>query len=222
MPPSRRCPRCRRRIVGAQTSATDLQSLPPAGSNLTALDRLVLGLSTLFMRPRRIPKLSAIIKPATLLKFHQTLVDGKYRRLLSSAGRPWPSAWKSTRTSFSVCSRSIRSPRASRSNVLLECGRSRAEAAGIPWLLQRQSGSSVAQREYSSGAGWPIASIVCRARVLWMAGALPRAVPDADRRLSGNSPGTGSFGSFHVKPRRLSQIPAESRGRRELRRFCLE
>jgi len=40
------------------------------------------------MRPRRIPKLSMIIKPATLLKFHKALVDGKYRRLFSSSGRP--------------------------------------------------------------------------------------------------------------------------------------
>ena len=56
--------------------------------NLTTLDRLVLGLTTLFMRPHRIPKLSVIIKPATLLKFHRTLVDGKYRRLFFSSGRP--------------------------------------------------------------------------------------------------------------------------------------
>ena len=56
--------------------------------NLTALDRLVLGLTTLFMRPHRIPKLSVIVKPATLLKFHKTLVDGKYRRLFSSSGPP--------------------------------------------------------------------------------------------------------------------------------------
>ena len=56
--------------------------------NLTTLDRLVLGLITLFIRPRRIPKLSVIRKPATLLKFHKALVDGKYRRLFSSSGRP--------------------------------------------------------------------------------------------------------------------------------------
>jgi len=56
--------------------------------NLTSLDRLVLGLTTLFMCPHRIPKLSVIIKPATLLKFHKTLVEGKYRRLFSSSGRP--------------------------------------------------------------------------------------------------------------------------------------
>ncbi len=56
--------------------------------NLTTLDRLLLGLTTLFMQPRRIPKLSIIVMPATLLKFHKALVDGKYRRLFSSSGRP--------------------------------------------------------------------------------------------------------------------------------------
>jgi putative transposase len=65
-----------------------LQSLPTAAPNLTTLDRLVLGLTALFMRPHRIPKLSVIVKPATLLKFHKSLVDGKYRRLFSSSGCP--------------------------------------------------------------------------------------------------------------------------------------
>ena len=49
--------------------------------NLTAIDRLVRGLTTLFMEPHRIPKLSVMLKPATLLKSHKALVDGKYRRL---------------------------------------------------------------------------------------------------------------------------------------------
>ena len=56
--------------------------------NLTTLDRLLLGLTTLFMRPHRIPKLSVVIKPATLLKFHKTPVEGKYRRLFLSSERP--------------------------------------------------------------------------------------------------------------------------------------
>jgi putative transposase len=60
--------------------------------NLTILDRFVLGLTTLLMRPHRIPRLSVILKPATLLRFHKTLVDGKYRRLFSSAGRPCSAA----------------------------------------------------------------------------------------------------------------------------------
>ena len=55
--------------------------------NLTALDRFLLGLTTLFISPRRIPKLSAIVKPVTLLKFHKALVDHKYRLLFSSPSR---------------------------------------------------------------------------------------------------------------------------------------
>ena len=55
--------------------------------NLSALDRFVLGLTTLFVRPQRIPKLGALIKPATLFKFHRALVDRKYRRLFSSRSR---------------------------------------------------------------------------------------------------------------------------------------
>jgi putative transposase len=53
--------------------------------NLTSIDRFLLGLTTLFVSPRRIPKLGALIKPATLFKFHKTLVDRKYRLLFSSS-----------------------------------------------------------------------------------------------------------------------------------------
>ena len=53
--------------------------------NLTTLDRVVLGLSTLFVNPRRITKLGALIKPATLFKFHKALVGRKYRLLFSSS-----------------------------------------------------------------------------------------------------------------------------------------
>jgi len=55
--------------------------------NLTTLDRFVLGLTTLFLSPRRIAKLGAFVKPATLLKFHKALVDRKYCRLFSSRHR---------------------------------------------------------------------------------------------------------------------------------------
>ena len=54
--------------------------------HLTTIDRFVLGLTTSFVSPRRVGKLAAILKPATLLRFHQALVDRKYRRLFSSAG----------------------------------------------------------------------------------------------------------------------------------------
>jgi len=53
--------------------------------NLTSVDRFVLGLTTLSIRPGRIRKLGALVKPATLLKFHKALVDRKYRRLFSSS-----------------------------------------------------------------------------------------------------------------------------------------
>jgi putative transposase len=52
--------------------------------NLSTLDRLVLGLITLFLSPRRIRRCGALIEPATLLKFHKALVDRKYRLLFSS------------------------------------------------------------------------------------------------------------------------------------------
>jgi transposase InsO family protein len=56
--------------------------------NLRTLDRFVLGLFTLFVSPGRIPKLSAIVKSATLFKFHKALIDRQYRILFSSSGRP--------------------------------------------------------------------------------------------------------------------------------------
>ena len=53
--------------------------------NLTSMDRVLLGLSTLFVSRRRIAKLGALVKPATLFKFHKALVDRKYRILFSSS-----------------------------------------------------------------------------------------------------------------------------------------
>jgi putative transposase len=53
--------------------------------NLTTLDRFVLGLTTLFVNPRRIAKLGALVKPATLFRFHNALVNRKYRLLFSSS-----------------------------------------------------------------------------------------------------------------------------------------
>jgi transposase InsO family protein len=55
--------------------------------NLTTLDRVVLGLATLFVSPRRIAKLGTLIKPATLFRFHRALVDRKYRLLFYASSR---------------------------------------------------------------------------------------------------------------------------------------
>ena len=54
--------------------------------NLTASDRLLLGLGALLVSPRRILKVAVAIRPTTLLRFHRALVRRKYRRLFS--GRP--------------------------------------------------------------------------------------------------------------------------------------
>lgn len=54
--------------------------------NLTAGDRFLLGLTTLFVSERRIAKLAVLVKPATLLKFHKALIQRKYRLLFFSSG----------------------------------------------------------------------------------------------------------------------------------------
>jgi putative transposase len=60
--------------------------------NLNSFDRLVLGLGSLFVPANRLSKIAVILKPRTLLKFHEALKRRKYRRLFSSGGhrRPGP------------------------------------------------------------------------------------------------------------------------------------
>jgi putative transposase len=60
--------------------------------NLNSFDRFLLGLGSLFVPPRRTPKLAVILKPRTLLRFHEALKKRKYRWLFSSGGhrRPGP------------------------------------------------------------------------------------------------------------------------------------
>ena len=47
--------------------------------NLNSCDRFVLGLGSLFVPASRIPKLAVILKPRTLLRFHEALENRKYR-----------------------------------------------------------------------------------------------------------------------------------------------
>jgi putative transposase len=54
--------------------------------NLNSFDRFVLGFGSLFVPAGRIPKLAVILKPRTLLRFHEALKKRKYRRLFSSGG----------------------------------------------------------------------------------------------------------------------------------------
>jgi putative transposase len=60
--------------------------------NLNSFDRFVFGLASLFVTASRLPKLAVILKPRTLLRFHEALKRRKYRRLFSSGGhrRPGP------------------------------------------------------------------------------------------------------------------------------------
>src|ERR1051326_6317419 len=55
--------------------------------NLRFSDRIVAGLCTLFMRPARILRSAVVLKPSTLLRFHQTLVKRKYQMLFSPRRR---------------------------------------------------------------------------------------------------------------------------------------
>jgi transposase InsO family protein len=60
--------------------------------NLSALDRFLFGFWSLFLNPRRIQRAAVIIRPSTLLKFHDLLKKRKYRLLFSSGrkGKPGP------------------------------------------------------------------------------------------------------------------------------------
>jgi len=60
--------------------------------NLTALDRFLFGFWSLFLDPRHIQRAAVIIRPSTLLKFHDLLKNRKYRLLYSSnkKGKPGP------------------------------------------------------------------------------------------------------------------------------------
>ena len=60
--------------------------------NLSAFDRLLFGFWSLFLTPPRIQRAAVIIRPSTLLRFHEALKKRKYRLLFSShrQGKPGP------------------------------------------------------------------------------------------------------------------------------------
>jgi putative transposase len=60
--------------------------------NLSAKDRALLGFWSLFLNPQRIARSAIIIKPSTLLRFHNALKKRKYRLLFSPGGgrKPGP------------------------------------------------------------------------------------------------------------------------------------
>ena len=52
--------------------------------NLRLVDRVVVGVCALLMRPRRMIRSAIVLKPSTLLSLHRALTQRKYRRLFSS------------------------------------------------------------------------------------------------------------------------------------------
>jgi len=60
--------------------------------NLTAIDRLLLGFWSLFLNPHNIQRAAVILKPYTLLNFHDMLKKRKYRLMYTAhrKGKPGP------------------------------------------------------------------------------------------------------------------------------------
>jgi transposase InsO family protein len=57
---------------------------------LSPLDRFLLGLWTIFLDPRRIKRAAFLVKPSTLLRYHQALTKWKYHLLFSAQKRRKP------------------------------------------------------------------------------------------------------------------------------------
>src|SRR5262249_50501375 len=58
--------------------------------NLRALDRLIAGICSLWIKPSRLRRVAIAFKPSTLLNFHRALVKRKYRLLFSPKQRTKP------------------------------------------------------------------------------------------------------------------------------------
>ncbi len=58
--------------------------------NLSALDRILLAFWSLFIAPHRIQRVAVIIRPSTLLRFHEALKKRKYSLLFSSRQKAKP------------------------------------------------------------------------------------------------------------------------------------
>ena len=51
--------------------------------DLRPTERVIVGLCAIFMRPARLLRSAFVLKPSTILSFHQTLVKRKYRLLFT-------------------------------------------------------------------------------------------------------------------------------------------
>ena len=58
--------------------------------NLRPLDRVIAGFCSLFIKAKRLPRITIVLKPSTLLNFHRALVRRKYQLLFSPNRRMKP------------------------------------------------------------------------------------------------------------------------------------
>ena len=60
--------------------------------DLRPTDRVIIGLCAILMRPARLLRSAIVLKPSTILSFHQTRVNRKYRLLFTpkTRGKPGP------------------------------------------------------------------------------------------------------------------------------------
>ena len=79
--------------------------------NLTTLDRFLFGFGLLFLSGKRIHKLAIVLQPSTLLKFHDALARGKYRRLFSSSYLPKKPGPIKTKRRTQIAQPSVRLPK---------------------------------------------------------------------------------------------------------------
>ena len=83
------------KVVMAETQAMKQQLIvmnrgKRRAPKLTSFDRIFFGLMAFIMGEKRLHKVSVILKPATILKFHKALVQRKYRGLFSNKARGKP------------------------------------------------------------------------------------------------------------------------------------
>ena len=58
--------------------------------NLRILDRIIAGFCSLWIQPRRLPRVAIAFKPSTFLGFHRAMVQRKYRLLFSPKQKAKP------------------------------------------------------------------------------------------------------------------------------------
>ncbi len=156
--------------------------------NLLAHERFLLGFWSLFLTPHRILRAAIIIRPSTLLKFHESLVKRKYRLLLSSIcrGKPGPKG-PSQELIQAIVELKQRNPRFGCRRIAQQI----TKAFGI--YIDKDLVRRVLAKHYhpmpgDDGPSW--LTFIRKPQKLFMAITLQRPFSDAHRRINWNSPQT--------------------------------